>query len=172
MARKKDWSYLKDKYPEASLDDDPTHAEAVTLLMAKLDEDPQPVGRLIEQYEDLVQRKAKLEAQVQDVQLNMTALERVLVRDMQAQMLSGLRASTGKSFSIEIAPSVKQANPAAVNAWLKKNGMDEIRTVNSQRLASLVKNVLEEAQLEGREPDPAEIPDGIDVTVRTVLRRR
>ena len=91
------------------------------------------------------------------------AAEELLIEAMDAQNLASVKDSDGTLFYTEYTPSVRTADSAAAEAWIRENKFEFLLSPQPARLASFLKERL----LEGKE-----VPDCFDVSSFTVLKMK
>jgi hypothetical protein len=169
------WSYLRDKYPkmpvdanyqqkiDAVLDDDSEENQVVKaygLPLRKLsDEDfKNEYLKRRDELDDLAARQKVLNLEIE-------AMTRLTVERFENDGTSSVTYDDGVSLGHSVEPYPFVDDQAALLAWVKRNGMEAMLTLNYQTMASLVKE-----RLEGKVNEP--LPDGVNVYMKDKLSCR
>jgi hypothetical protein len=158
MAKKKsEWGWLRGKYPDLPLD--PTYDEAVSAARTKY------IGYTAEMLATEINvqevEKDKIEQKLSGVNLEITALERLMLERFDATGVESITVG-GHSFKPQVSPYPFIADPVAMRAWYEEH-MPERLNVAWQSVKGDIA-----AALRGE----GDIPEGVEVKTSTVISRR
>lgn len=153
------WAHLRGKYPakpaEASFE------ERVAARTAGYVD--YSIPSLADEFVDLKQWKSGVEEQVEELNVVLEALQRVLLEKLEAQGLSSAETSSGQKLNtkVEVYPHVVDGE--AFSGYLKANpDLDYIRKPHPASLAAYVRGLLEEGK-------DSEVPPGVSVYLKTTV---
>lgn len=175
------WSTLKGKLPEV-----PEDSTRLDLLHAEQDKHSgKPLVELTKEYNSRRDELNAIKEREKELNLEVEALERLIVKALNDSG-SDIWRGNGYSFSESVEPYPSVQNSADVVRWVKENGMEDLLTLNYQRLSSIVKehitegNVDIETEVLGRDAEGNEITretiktkiPGVNVFLKSGLSRR
>jgi hypothetical protein len=151
------WDALRETLP--ALKEDPTYEEA---LFAMSDAHRgKNIGALAEGYSDLKERKDTLKVEVAAIDLELAAIERVMLETLEAIDLDSV-VTGGYRYTRSPAPYPKIEDRPALLAWVSET-MPELLTVNAQTLGAVTKQRLEQGEA---------LPPGVSVYLKETIARR
>lgn len=154
---KRDWSWLKGKYP--SLSDAPEHDEVIAAAMEV--HRSKSIEELAAQANTIEDEKADVERTLAGINAELTAIERLMERAFEATSVEKIVIG-GYAFSPSLKPTAKITDPVAWLAWVNEE-MPEILMVHAGKRDAIVALALEAGE---------DVPPGIEVNVRTSISRR
>jgi hypothetical protein len=162
-SKPKKWANLKDKYPAA----DP----AANLEGDWFENHVKPVlkehdGKKLSDLTSLLMkhkaRKAERERRIsEEDNAAIKALELLIVKALDGQGVDSVRDGEGRLFNKSDEPSFKILDPESVDKWIDEMGYQDLRKVDTNTLKGLFRKALETG---------ADIPEGVDISVATLLR--
>lgn len=169
------WAYLKEKYPKIPVDAE--YQQKIDAVLDDASEDNPtfkryglPLRELPDNdfKEEYLKRRDELDdinARLKVLNLEIEAMTRLLVARFEDEGTSSVTYDDGVSLGVSPEPYPFVEDPAALLAWIKRKGMEDMLTLNYQTMASLVKE-----RLEGKVNEP--LPDGINVYMKDKLSCR
>lgn len=151
--------------------EEPTYQEKVSLTKAKILElweneevGPPTAAGLAREYEKLRNSKTEVEDELGKVQLQLTAIEQLLVDQYEVEGVSSVKLADGSYVGVQFEPTAQVVDRTAVRMWAIANGYEELLTLAWSSLNSITKDLLLNGQPE---------PDGVKASTRVkfVLRR-
>jgi hypothetical protein len=151
------WDALRETLP--ALKEDPTYEEA---LFAMSDAHRgKGLDALAESYTEVKGRKDTLNVELSAIDLELSALERVILETLDAQGLDSI-VTGGYRYTRSPAPYPKIEDRPALLAWVSET-MPELLTVNAQTLGAVTKQRLEQGEA---------LPPGVSVYLKETIARR
>ena len=92
---------------------------------------------LAREYAERDARKKSLEAEISQLNIELEGLSQLGVESMESNSMEKINLSTGGYVSISDRPYTSVVDRAAVFAWIKRNKMQELLTMNYQTLSAL-----------------------------------
>lgn len=164
------WSFLKNDPRFKTVDTDNPDYQAKVLarrdeLLRELADIPKSDlhRAAVLRYNEAKEDKDRLEEQVSLTNLEIAAIEALILERMEAMGLDNFR-SDGYTYTDYVEPTAKAVDKRALVAWVKKNDMEEMLSLHSQTLNALVKEQLGPG-------GGNKIPDGVELGMRRQLRR-
>lgn len=153
------WTSLKTKLPK--FEAEPEYAAKVEELKQQF------VGldttELAREFKRARAQKKEFEEQVYDLNVGLEALSQLLIADLEARAIQKMQLATGETIYIQDEPYASVADQAALLAWVKKQKLTGLLSLNWQTMNGIVKEHL----AAGR---PA--PPGVKVFMKTSARLR
>lgn len=154
---KRDWSWLKGKYP--ALPVEPEHTDVIAAAMDT--HRSKSIEELAAEANRLEDEKADIEQTLAGVDAELTAVERLMESAFEATGVEKIVIG-GYAFAPKVAPASTITDPVSWLAWVNET-MPEILSVNANTRHALVARALEAGE---------EVPPGLEVNVRTSISRR
>lgn len=153
------WTSLKTKLPK--FEAEPEYAAKVEEIKGQF------IGlataELAREFKRARAQKKEFEEQVYDLNVGLEALSQLLIADLEARAIQKMQLTTGETVYIQDEPYASVADQAALLAWVKKQKLTGLLSLNWQTMNGIVKEHL----AAGR---PA--PPGVKVFMKTSARLR
>ena len=149
------YSHLRDKYPRlpptSSFDDFVRAAKDKIIRTADEGKYHLTIGEVARRIFELRERKAKLEEQVSELNVGITAYEELFFEKAEAQDVQLVRLDNGGSVSWNVEPKLQVEDPAKFRQWCIDNGLEGSLKLDWQTGNSLLKERLMngEAEMDG-----------------------
>jgi hypothetical protein len=114
-------------------------------------------------YTELRDKKDALEAQEKKINLELEAVQQLLIPKMEQNGMDLYRMPSGDSLSIKDEPYCSVADKDAFTSWIKETGQESLLTVHYMTLSAMTKDRLQT----GQNPPP-----GIKVFLKQSITRR
>jgi hypothetical protein len=174
------WAQLKDKYPALPADhrfaDEGGSDYQAKIDAVKAQLTDQTIVQLGEAFIGLRAERDTAEEALKNVNIQLAAVEQLMLTTMEDQGLSSFRITTGQNFIINDSPHTTVKDRAANRQWFIDHGLTDVLSVPWQTQNAMVKGILEDP-LEGDpnrpgEVRPKEMPAGIEIYMRSSIQLR
>jgi hypothetical protein len=154
------WTWIREKLPK--FQDPESGSEKFQKAKQEIESRNLSLGDLVELYRELRDEKDALEDKVKELNPSIGAAVLLINDKMEQQGITSVRMKDGGSVSEDIQPYVSLADSDAFIQWVYETNKQEMLTMHYQRMASLVKEYLEQGM-------PA--PPGVNVYYKQGLRK-
>jgi uncharacterized coiled-coil protein SlyX len=155
------WSHLVGKYP--ARDDNPSTDYQRALSAARDAHKDKTIEELSIALTEAEDKKDRVKQALDEAQLQVTALERVILEHLKTQGIESVHAG-GYSLTSSPEPTFTKRDGRALREWAMKTEQEDLLTIQSQTLTNLSKAYFEA----NNEPPP-----GVELTyIYTKLLRR
>lgn len=157
----KKWEAFKGKFPKYEDNLNFSFNEAVADVKNRLVEfNNSELGSKLEELSD---EKKILEEKIKDLNIDIEAMQQILAERFEANEMQSMTLKSGTTFFMNEEPYSKVVDAKALNDWLVENGMDEMRSIQWNKLNALVKDYLIAGQ---------PVPPGVDLFMKSGIRMR
>jgi hypothetical protein len=166
------WAFLKGTY--ATLPIEPNQQALLDAIWNTLSDPADEFSTLVkdlsnqdlcEWYNARRMKKEELEKQVSQLENEIFAATRLYIDRFEEDGITKQAFTNGIEIAIQEEPYPFVTDKQKLKAWIKSTGLEDLLTLNSQTMASLVKE-----RLSGKVNEP--LPDGVDVFMKSKLIRR
>lgn len=158
------WAKIKDKFPKLGASDDQGFIEKVA--EARMTHGALTLKELMAKYAEIRAQKDELEDQISCLNVDIEALNQLLLEQLEAAGLTSMKAEDGKNFFMNVEPTVKVIDRGLLEAHIEAHPeLEYLYGIMWQSLNSLVKEKLEKGEDDS-------IPPGTEVYIKTNIRMR
>lgn len=163
------WHFLKGKYPDSPLGNMSVAGDRGFLdrvAERKAEYAGLEQRELVNAFVDVRKEKDELEARIKELNAASEALGQLLKERFEAQEMRSVKTEGGQLLYLNIEPYVGVADRAKFEGWVEaRKELDYLWSVHPGTLGTMVKGLLEEGK-------DSELPEGIDVFLKTSVRMR
>lgn len=158
------WTAFKKVLPAVPVDG--AYQAKVDVVKAEFAD--KPLAELTKAYDEVNGHKAEAEKEIKEMNVQLEALEQLLVSRLEDLGLTSVRVDGGGSFLLTDEPYASVADRAKCREWFEEKDQRELLAPHPSTLKALIKSRLEA----GEDPDVVGREMGVKIFMKTGLQRR